>query len=161
MTSESRADLETAVAAAVAALIAERGPMDPAAAHAALWPYVRDAAAPYAPRSVPAERGGSRDRRTRPWQYVVRFWDAAEELTAETDPEVMEGTGNVPTILANLAHQLHGFVPDELSEEATRSRLPQLRNNLGRGSHATLRIPYMDEAGAACNCQMDVHRLET
>lgn len=152
--------LESAVAAAVAALHAERGPLDAATTHAALWPYVRAAAAPYAPRTTQAPASPARDRRVRRWQYTVRFWDAAGELVAETDPEHMDGTGSVPQILSSLAEQLHGFVPPELSVEAVKARLPQLRNNLGRGSRGVLRIGYADGNGMMHSSQMDIHRLE-
>jgi len=152
--------LQTAVEAAVRELVVELGPLDPAAAHAALWPYVRAAVAPYAPRAAQASVSTPRDRRVRRWQYTVRFWDSAGELVAETDPEQMEGTGAVPSIIAALAEELHGFVPAELHPEVTKARLPQLRNNLGRGPRAALRIPYADGSGAPHVCQMDIHRLE-
>lgn len=147
------------VESAVQALAHALGPQDAAAMHAALWPYVQAAAAPYAPRDVPAPSEPTGDRRTRPWQYVARFWDASGELVAETDPAIMDGTGNLPTIIATLATQLHEFLPAELHPEATKGRLPQLRNNLGRGKRAALRISYADGAGETCNCQVDVHRL--
>jgi hypothetical protein len=152
--------LETAVDEAVRLCVAEHGPMDPAAIHAALWPLVRAAAAPYAPRAAAPQPAAARDRRVRRWQYTVRFWNDAGELVGETDPEQMEGTGAVPQILATLAEQLHEFVPPELTPEAVKARLPQLRNNLGRGNHATLRISYADGGGRGHACQMDIHRLE-
>jgi hypothetical protein len=145
---------------AVRELVARHGPMDAAALQAALWPYVKVAAAPYAAQPTPAAATQLRDRRVRRWQYIVRFWDAAGELMAETDPEVMDGTGSVPAILASLAEQLHGFVPAELASEVTKARLPQLRNNLGRGSRGVVRVNYADGQGAAHICQMDIHRLE-
>lgn len=151
--------LETAVGVAVRTLIAEHGPMDAAAAHATLWPYVRRAMSELAPASAAPAAEPARDRRVRRWQYVVRFWDGSGELVAETDPEVMEGTGNVPHILASLAQQLHGFVPWELHVEAVKARLPQLRNNLGRMSRATLRIAHADGSGAPFVCLVDIHRL--
>lgn len=151
--------IETAVSAAVAALVEQHGPLEPAQAHAALWPYVRAAAAPYAPRSAPAPAAAAKDRRVRRWQYVARFWDAAGELIGETEPEVMEGTGSVPDILSALAVQLHDALPDALCAAEVKARLPQLRNNLGRGSRAVLRIPYT-HAGEQYTCQMDIHRLE-
>lgn len=153
--------LETAVEFAVRELVAQSGPMDPEAVHAALWPYVRAAVAPYAPNKYPQPSASTRDRRAKYWQYTVKFWDAAGELVGETDPERMEGTGGVPGILYFLAEQLHeGFVPPELMPEATKTRLPQLRNNLGRQPRAVLRIPYADGQGQAYICQMDIHRLE-
>jgi hypothetical protein len=152
--------LEIAVDEAVRALVTERGPMEPEALHAALWPCVRAAAAHYAPRTTPAPASPARDRRVRRWQYTVRFWNDAGELVAETDPEHMEGTGSVPQILSSLAEQLHGFVPPELSVEAVKGRLQQLRNNLGRGSRGVLRIGYADGNGGGHTCQMDIHRLE-
>lgn len=151
--------LETAVESAVRELVAQAGPMDAEAVYAALWPYVRAAAAPYAPRTAPPSPQ-TRDRRAKVWQYTVKFWNADGELVGETDPERMEGTGGVPTILAGLAEQLHGFVPPELHPEATKAKLPQLRNNLGRQPRGVLRIPYADGQGQSHICQMDIHRLE-
>lgn len=151
--------LETAVNDAVRLVMTEYGPMPPDALHAALWPYVRAAAAPYAERPVSPAPGAPRDRRVRLWQYTVRFWDAAAELAAETDPEQMEGTGGIPEILATLAKQLHGDVPADLMPEVTKTRLPQMRNNLGRYGKAALRVPY-EFAGETFVCQMDIHRLE-
>jgi YD repeat-containing protein len=151
--------LQIAVEAAVRALVEQTGPMDAEQVHAALWPAVREAAAPYAPRSaLPA--ASTRDRRAKHWQYTVKFWDAAGELIGETDPARMEGTGGVPEILAGLAEQLHGFVPAEMHPEATRARLPQLRNNLGRQPRAVMRIGYADGQGQPHVCQVDIHRLE-
>lgn len=151
--------LESAVAAAVAALHAERGPMDAPATYAALWPYVRAAVAPSAGGEESPPVAPSSDRRVRPWQYTARFWDAAGELVAETDPEVMQGTGSVPEILATLAQQLHGGIPVEMYPAELKARLPQLRNNLGRYGKAVLRIPYVFD-GASLVCQLDVYRME-
>lgn len=154
-------DIQTAVSTAVSALMAERGPLEPAAAHAALWPYVQAAAAPYTWRAATPAPESTRDRRVRAWSYVVRFWDSANELVAETDPERMEGTGSIPEILSNLAAQLHDTLPDALNKAEIKARLPQLRNNLGRGARAVLRIPYEDAfSGESFICQMDIHRLE-
>lgn len=152
--------LETAVESAVRELVALHGPMGAEAAHAALWPYVKAAAGPYAPRAAAPLPKETRDRRAKVWQYTVKFWDEAGELVAETDPERMDGTGAVPETLAGLARQLHGYVPDDLRPHETRLRLPQLRNNLGRAQRASLRVKYTDNSGAAFVCQMDIHRLE-
>jgi hypothetical protein len=152
--------LETAVESAVRELVAQAGPMDAEAVHAALWPYVRAAAAPYAPRPAVPVAATPKDRRAKVWQYTVKFWNADGELVGETDPERMEGTGGVPGIIEGLAEQLHGFVPPELHPDATKARLPQLRNNLGRQPRGVLRIPYADGQGQPHICQMDIHRLE-
>ena len=152
--------LETAVESAVRELVAQAGPMDAEAVHAALWPYVKAAAAPYAPCSAPPVATAPKDRRAKVWQYTVKFWDAAGELIGETDPERMEGTGSVPGILADLVEELHGFVPPELHPAAVKARLRQLRNNLGRQPRGVLRISYADGQGQPHICQMDIHRLE-
>lgn len=141
--------------------------------HALLWPHLCRAVenelfVSYA--DAPAT--GPKDRRSKPWQYVARFWmktPNGPELVAETDPEIMHGTGELPTIVAKLAAQLHeDGAPDELKPEAVKALLPQFRNNLGRANTATLRIPYvyadMDEGemgGRAVDylCQIDVYRL--
>lgn len=152
--------LESAVADAVAALRDELGPMDARATHAALWPYVRAAVSPASAGEEAPPAASISDRRKKPWQYTARFWNADGELVAETDPEVMLGSGQIPEILAGLAQQLHGIVPLELAPEATKARLPQLRNNIGRYGKAVLRISYEHDIGATMLCQLDIYRME-
>ncbi len=147
----------------VSELMEKEGLSDAAAVHAALWPdvcaavriYLEESPAPVAPA----------DRRTRPWQYVARFWEIAQtgpELVAETDPAVMDGTGQIPGIVISLAAELHechpNLLPADLTHEALRERLPQLRVNLGRSPSAALRIPYAISEGSYL-CQLDVYRL--
>lgn len=117
--------------------------------------------------SAPHTPGG--DRRSRPWSYVARFWEqtpAGAVLAAETDAEVMHGTGSLVRIIRSLASELHGrpldLLPSELSASALKALLPQFRNNLGRGNAAALRVPYtlsgmQDEAWL---CQVDVYRVD-
>lgn len=144
--------------------------------HAILWPGVSAAVLSLlSAEDVPAEAG--KDRRSKPWQWVARFWQATEngpELVAETDPAIMEGTGAISSIVAGLAAQLHECeeteLPDALGEAAIRALLPQFRNNLGRANAAAMRIPYEfanledDEGGGSVDsflCQLDVYRLDT
>lgn len=141
--------------------------------HAQLWPRLCGAIEAelfLSYSNVPAAPTG-KDRRAKPWQYVARFWqetDIGPVLMGETDPEIMRGTGEIPTIVANLASQLHDGTPEELKPDAVKALLPQFRNNLGRANTATLRIPYLwaeleedGVGGRAFNhlCQIDVFRL--
>lgn len=108
------------------------------------------------------------DKRAKPWQIQVRFWNG-EDLVGETDPEVIQGTGEIATMVAAVAADLHGTVPEELTVDAVKAHLPQLRNNLARQRAAVLRIKYEaadleDDpvlAGRAVQyqCQVDVFRL--
>lgn len=149
---------------AVSALLPDVGENITAPAlHAALYPYVVMAAA-----EIGAESGTTAppksDRRSKPWQVVIRFWNQGPngpELGGETDPLVVEGTGELATMIPDLAAQLYGDVPEPLSEEAVKARLPQLRNNLGRAKSAALRIDF-GHLGAEPRgtCQADVYRLD-
>lgn len=158
--------MKTDVQRHVTAAVAEILPMLGASAdmnhavHAALWPYVVAAVLDIAPTdTIPT----ATDRRTRPWRYVVRFWkrtDTGLDLVGETDPSIMMGTGEIATILQELTAEMHGAVPEAINEGQIRARLPQFRNNLGRGTSATLRIEYHALEGAHI-AQMDVYRLES
>lgn len=112
--------------------------------HARLWTYVTHAVRELDPSS--AAETPARDARSKPWQYVIRFVQAAPtgiQVVAETDPEIMQGTGHLPAIIAKYAEEMHdGVIPAELSEEAVKKLIPQMRNNLGRQGTATLRISY-------------------
>lgn len=131
-------------------------------AHAALWPLVQEAV-----KKLPAEEKRAltpqkSDKRTRLWQYVVRFWlvrPTGPELVAETDPEIMEGTGSLPRVVRAYAQELHGRIPTDLSDGALRALLPQMRNNLGRSASTSLRVPYT-HGDDAFLCQFDITRLE-
>lgn len=127
---------------------------------ALFWPYVRTAVAEI-PGAAPPPKT---DKRTKPWQYTVRFWlqtEAGPDLQAETDPAVMPSTGEIPSILSDLGIQMHGEeTPIDLSPQALKGRLQQLRNNLGRYGTAALRIEY-DIGDESYLAQMDVVRLES
>ena len=137
--------------------------------HAYLWPLVAEATEHAAASGlVPASDKGEpapapRDQRVKLWQCVTRFWLRTEngpELMAETDPEILEGTGMLPPRLAHYATEMHaGHVP-EMAEDVLKERLPQLRNNLGRQGSAVLRVEY-EADGAAWLCQTDVIRLDS
>jgi hypothetical protein len=121
--------------------------------HARLWTYVTHAVRELDPSS--AAEAPARDARSKPWQYVIRFVQvggAGIQVVAETDPEIMQGTGHLPAILVKYAQEMHDAVPDELSEEAVKKLIPQMRNNLGRQGAATLRISYTF-AGESFQCQ--------
>lgn len=128
---------------------------------AALWPYIVVAAE--AIGASPAETvPGAHDKRSKPWQYVVRFWrlDDEPELIGETEPAIMTSTGQLPKIVTDLAAEMHdGEDIEALSLESIKALLPQFRNNLGRGMTAVLRIPY-EADGIAYRCQADVYRLD-
>lgn len=143
---------------------------------ALIWPHVRSAVDALGEPTDGAESAARSDQRTKPWQYVARFWQHTPngpELVAETDPEIMHGTGELPAIVQGLASQLHecaaNTLPDALSDDSLRDRLPQLRNNLGRGRAAVLRIEYtfvhlddeppLEGSAADFLCQVDVYRL--
>lgn len=135
--------------------------------HAHLWPYVEAAAVAAAaeglvPETPEVVAPAPRDRRTRRWQITVRFWmktPNGPELAAETDPEIIDGTGEIPPKLEAYCMDLHGGVGPELREDAVKERLPQLRNNLGRQGSAVLRVEYIGPEGAEWLCQTDVIRL--
>lgn len=138
--------------------------------HAYLWPFVQTAAehavdAGIVPDVEPeAAAPEPRDQRVKLWQCTTRFWMMTAngpELMAETDPEIIEGTGLIPLRLESYGRMMHeeGSV-SELSEAALKERLPQLRNNLGRQGSAVLRIEY-ETGGAAWLCQADVIRLDS
>jgi hypothetical protein len=130
--------------------------------HGRLWPYVTHAVEEIRnPPSAPADPP-KQDRRSKVWQYIVRFWvvtTSGTELVAETDIETMQGTGKLPGIIEQYATEMHpddalfpsGLVASDIKEQ----RLPQLRNNLGRYSKASLRFEY-DYDGAAYVCEVDV-----
>jgi hypothetical protein len=134
--------------------------------HALLWPFVVAAAREF--NAPPSETvPGAEDRRSKPWQLVVRFWrdvggeDSEPELIGETDPMIITSTGALPKIITDLAAQMHeGEDIDELALNSIKGLLPQFRNNLGRGHSAALRIPY-DLQGIPHRCQADVLRLST
>lgn len=160
-------EIATHVAAAVGLALSNNPSMDatPEAVHAFLWAHVKQA--------VDAERGAmdlppiEQDKRIKPWLYVARFWDngpIGPELIGETDPTLMNGTGELPSIIRTLAAEVHetNTLPPKLAEEHLKTLLPQLRNNLGRGNNATLRINYClenIEAAPDYICQVDVFRL--
>ena len=158
---------DEAVLVVVRATMEAHQTADPLAVHAALWPHVRAAVERAAPAAHHTTVPAKRDRRARPWQYIARFWLVSEngpELIAETDAEIMHGTGELSNIIGNLATQLHSDVPFGLRPEDIKPRLQQFRNNLGRASAAALRLPYrthVDEAGGhEYLCQVDVQRIE-
>jgi hypothetical protein len=111
---------------------------------------------------------GAADKRAKPWQLQIRFWQG-DELVGETDPEVITGTGQIAEAVATVAADLHGETPSELGPDAVKKLLPQLRNNLARQAAAVMRIKYtaadIDEdpvfAGREMEylCQIDVFRL--
>lgn len=133
--------------------------------HSQLWAYVTHAVKEVGPSSagvIPARRDG----REKTWQYMIRFWynapNGAELIAESEEPELMQGTGSLPDIIATYGAELHAEqitdgVPSELSLEAVKAKLPQFRNNLGRQGSAVLRIPYTigDESYL---CQVDVAR---
>jgi len=129
---------------------------------AALWPFVVQALEGQEGVSEPIT--APRDKRTKPWQYTVRFWATTpngEELQGETDPAVIDSTGKLPDVVSALAVQLHGeATPRELSPASLKERLPQLRNNLGRAGSGVWRILYYIE-DTQHMCQVDVVRLES
>jgi hypothetical protein len=159
-------DLQGLVARAVEALLPHVPPGAPSLVertHAALWPYVAVAVAQAPPDTAgQVEAPETRDKRAKPWQYTVRFWEAAPtgaELVAETDPAVMWSTGELPGIVSLCASEMHEGAPiPELSRGAVKERLPQLRNNLGRAGSAVLRVEYA-VGGVRYLCQVDVIRL--
>jgi hypothetical protein len=111
--------------------------------HARLWTYVTHAVRELDPSS--AAEAPSRDARSKPWQYVIRFIQVQAsgiQVVAETDPEIMQGTGHLPAIIAKYAQEMHDAIPAELDEEAVKKLILQMRNNLGRQGTATLRISY-------------------
>lgn len=134
--------------------------------HAHLWPYVEAAAVAAAaeglvPETPEVVAPAPRDRRTRRWQITVRFWmqtPNGPELAAETDPQVIDGTGQIPTTVEACGLELYGTLHPDLSAPLVKKRLPQLRNNLGRQGSAVLRIEY-EFMGDAWLCQTDVIRL--
>ncbi|HEX2239156.1 MAG TPA: hypothetical protein VHJ19_12710 [Gammaproteobacteria bacterium] len=104
------------------------------------------------------------DRRAKQWGYIARFWSGLKGdpvLEAETEPAVMQGTGQLPTIVADLAEQMHGEIPAELTAEAIKARLPQVRNNLGRNDsgQTVLRVDYEIAGGDVWRCQVDIARV--
>lgn len=132
-----------------------------------LWPYVHAAAEHAVSEGVvpKAEKGAvapePRDKRVKLWQCVTRFWlqtANGPELMAETDPEVIEGTGTLTTLVPKYGKEMHGVSVPDLTAKAVKERLPQLRNNLGRQGSAVLRIEHQigDEQWL---CQVDVIRL--
>lgn len=150
---------------AVAGVLGAEQLATPEEVHARLWPHVRTAFHELVPPpepSAPDSPAPKRDRRTRPWQYVVRFW-RDEDLLGETDPAIIRGTGELVVILPALAAQLHEGGSHDLTEERVKEKLPQFRTNLGRGANATLRIPYLaaDPDGSELDymVQVDVYRL--
>ena len=166
--------LQELVLSAVTHLVETENLTSAADVHAALWPHVVQAFAECceAADAPPLPVEEPKDRRVRPWQYQARFWLDTEngpELVAETDPDVMDGTGALPMIVRDLAASLHecelSDLPETLSHEALKEKLPQLRNNLGRAKRSALRIPYVflglhEESTAAYLCQVDVYRLD-
>lgn len=130
--------------------------------HARLWSYVTHAVRELNPSAIESQTP-KRDSRAKPWKYVVRFWNVTElgnNLIAESDEEIMQGTGALKQVIPQYAGDLHeGFIPPELSEESIKSKLTQLRNNLGRQGSAVLRIPYtIGEDNFLCN--VDVVSLD-
>lgn len=118
--------------------------------HAQLWSYVTHAVREVNPDALntPAPK---RDARAKAWKIVIRFWHTTpigNDLEAQTDEEIIQGTGALQQIIPAYATEMHGhegspdFCPPELSEESIKEKLPQLRNNLGRQGSAVLRINY-------------------
>lgn len=135
--------------------------------HAYLWPLVAVATeAAAAAGAVPATEPAApepKDRRVRLWQCTVHFWRMTEngpELVAETDPEIIEGTGTLSALVEQYGLDLHGLSVPELHRDAIKAQLPQLRNNLGRRGSAVLRVEYSLGAESWL-CQVDVIRLES
>jgi hypothetical protein len=137
--------------------------------HAYLWPFVATgvelavANGVYTPPADTPTPPEVQDKRVKRWRHRFYFWKISpigHDLIAETDPEIMEGTGTLPDIVERYGLELHGAdaFPEELSIDATKARLPQLRNNLGRQGSAVLRIEYAvgDDRWL---CQVDVIRL--
>jgi hypothetical protein len=131
--------------------------------HARLWTYVTHAVRELNPSALATE-APKRDGRSKSWQYVVRFWNISpisNDLVAETDTEIMQGTGSLSAIIAQYAQEMHdGMLPAELSEDAIKEKLPQLRNNLGRQGSAVLRIEY-NIGDESYLCQVDVAKPGT
>lgn len=132
--------------------------------HALLWPYVVAAAQQFG--ASPAETvPGAEDKRSKPWQYIVRFWreesgDDEAELVGESDPAITTSTGALPKIITDMAAEMHdGAEIEVFTLENLKAMLPQFRNNLGRGMSAVLRIGPYEADGAAYRCQVDVYRL--
>lgn len=132
--------------------------------HAYLYPYVQRAVE----EAGTGENAQKQDRRIKPWQYVARFWQTVNgepELIAETDPAIMNGTGEIPDLICNLAAELHEVSAHDLPAEVrvkALETLPQLRNNLGRQGSAVVRLQYaMDVDGEDTDffLQLDVMRL--
>jgi hypothetical protein len=146
--------------------------------YAYLWPIVQEQVREvYGDAAFACEEPMPKvDKRTRPWQYVIRFWESTEtgwEMLAESDPERIDsGTGEIPGLIARYAKEMHdGFLPAELGAEITAHVLPQLRINLGRADTATLRLEYTVPQSPKKKggkpppptrhlCQLDVFRLE-
>lgn len=132
-----------------------------------LWPFIVAAAEHAAAEGVvPEDPEGAapapRDSRVKLWQCTTRFWlhsANGPELVAETDPEILEGTGMIPLQLEAYAWDLHEESVPELSQDSLKERLPQLRNNLGRQGSAVLRVEY-EVGGASWLAQVDVIRLD-
>lgn len=140
---------------------------------ARIWPHITHAVREIDPSALdnPTPK---RDARSKPWQYVIRFWHVTElgnDLVAESDAEIMQGTGPLPAIVAKYGREMHSpepndgvtlfpdHLPAELAEESVKSKLAQLRNNLGRQGSAVLRIPY-DIGNDRFICQVDVTSLD-
>lgn len=141
---------------------------DAVLAHNALWPYVTHAVEEIANPSAPVPDAPKPDRRSKSWRVVVKFYTLRPEvpgadadgkwLIAETDPEIVQGTGSLPELIEKYAEEMcpdEALFPSPLVAAKLRERIPQLRNNLGRQGSATLRIEYIYE-GAAYLCEVSV-----
>lgn len=162
------------IRSAVELILPELNGKDPSSVeeqvHARLWSYVTHAVRDLNPSALnTAEVPAKRDGRAKPWKYVVRFWEVTpleKALVAESDEEIMSGTGKLPGIVAQYGRDMHSdeaanvaYCPPELSEEAIKEKLPQLRNNLGRQGSAVLRVPY-DIGENSFICQVDIISLD-
>jgi hypothetical protein len=130
--------------------------------HSRIWPYVTHAVKELNPSAIETQTP-KRDSRTKSWKYVIRFWNVTaigNNLIAESDEEIMQGTGALKQVIPQYAGELHeNYIPTELSEDSIKSKLSQLRNNLGRQGSAVLRIPYaVGEENFLCN--VDVVSLD-
>lgn len=140
--------------------------------HTRLWSYVTHAVQEVRPSasSASSAEAPKKDGRSKAWQCVVRFWIVATpgtlipagspgvELIAETDPEIIQGTGSLPEIVERYATEMHpddALFPSALTTAAIKEKLLQLRNNLGRYNKASLRMEYVVD-GVSYLCQVDV-----
>jgi hypothetical protein len=122
--------------------------------YARLWSYVTHAVRECSPEGAQlGPPAGKPDGRSKVWSVQLRFSDGTGQLTAETEPEPITGTGQLPALVAAYGAEVHAdddvsnVIADAIKAhllEAVAEKLPQLRNNLGRSKEgkATMRIEY-------------------